>query len=160
MFLWRSCSGRWPSWCEHSFRYVKNPMHFFFPPLTLILSFYSRKRTAMFSHCYDVHNFFFFCVFLTEIRFPQDFVSCRLSTPLHCETFALHLEAVRYLNIRTVTNYQCQIPQWLVAWDHNLLCKSNISPFAVKMLIAECKDNAYLYRTETPMNKVLKFTLF
>lgn len=27
------------------------------------------------------------------------------------------------------------------------------------MLIAECKDNAYLYREETPMNKVLKFSL-
>lgn len=28
------------------------------------------------------------------------------------------------------------------------------------MLIAECKDNAYLYREETPINKVLKFSVY
>lgn len=35
----------------------------------------------------------------------------------------------------------------------------NILPFAEKKLIAECKDNAYLYR-ETPINKLLKFSAY
>lgn len=32
-----------------------------------------------------------------------------------------------------------------------------ILPFAERLLIAECKDNAYLYIEETPINKRLKF---
>lgn len=38
--------------------------------------------------------------------------------------------------------------------------KFNILPFAEKKktLIAECKDNAYLYK-EAPMNKLLKFNV-
>lgn len=36
----------------------------------------------------------------------------------------------------------------------------NILPFAEKKLIAECKDNAYLYIEETPINKLLKFSVY
>lgn len=90
--------------------------------------------------------------------FSQDILY--ILTPWSCETCALHVEAVRYLDIKIISSYKCWISQWLVAWDHNLLCKSNILPFAVQMLIAECKDNAYLYREETPINKVLKFSVY
>lgn len=78
-----------------------------FLSLPLILSFYSRKCTALLvTATMCTHVFFVFVSLRLDWNsFSQDFASCRLSTPLHCETLALHLEAVRYLNIRTISNY-------------------------------------------------------
>lgn len=73
------------------------------------------------------------------------------------ETCILHLEAVRYLFIKSISNYKCWFPRSHVGWDHNLLCKSRYFTICWKItLIAECKDNGYLYIEETPINKLLK----